>query len=113
VVKNNRIVVFFKDSYTSSPLAFICEMIEAVFLISASAILSFTILAPNGWYFVPLYLVGSMLGIVSAVIRKAAFVIVLCSWFTIMNIVALAQLVVNYCNENNCAYVTNLGFIGG
>ena len=113
MVKNNCIVVFFKDSYTSSPLAFICEMIEAVFLISASAILSFTILAPNGWYFVPLYLVGSMLGIVSAVIRKAAFVIVLCSWFTIMNIVALAQLVVNYCNENNCAYVTNLGFIGG
>ena len=68
-------------------------MIEAVFLISASAILSFTILAPNGWYFVPLYLVGSMLGIVSAVLRKAAFVIVLCSWFTVMNIIALAQLI--------------------
>jgi len=109
----NRIVSFFKDSYTSSPLAFICEMIEAMFLITASAILSFTILAPNGWYFVPLYLVGSMLGIVSAVIRKAAFVIVLCSWFTIMNIVALAQLVVVYCNENNCSYATSLGFING
>ena len=88
----NKVVTFFKESYTSSPLAFICEMIEAVFLISASAILSFTILAPNGWYFVPLYLVGSMLGIVSAIIRKAAFVIVLCSWFTIMNIFALVQL---------------------
>ena len=84
---------FFKDSYISSPVAFCCEMVEAVFLISASAILSFTILAPNGWYFVPLYLVGSMLGIVSAILRKAAFVIVLCSWFTIMNIVALAQLI--------------------
>ena len=89
----NRVVTFFKDSYTSSPLAFVCEMIEAVFLISASAILSFTILEPNGWHFVPLYLVGSMLGIVSAVLRKAAFVIVLCSWFTGMNIIALAQLV--------------------
>ena len=88
----NKIINFFKDSYTSSPLAFICEMIEAIFLISASAILSFTILEPNGWQFVPLYLVGSMLGIVSAVIRKAAFVIVLCSWFTIMNIFALVQL---------------------
>ena len=92
MVKNNKIVIFFKDSYTSSPLAFICEMIEAIFLISASAILSFTILQPNGWQFVPLYLVGSMLGIVSAVIRKAAFVIVLCSWFTGMNIFALVQL---------------------
>tara|TARA_B100000674_G_C37557253_1_gene785661 strand:- start:243 stop:524 length:282 start_codon:yes stop_codon:yes gene_type:complete len=88
-----RVVSFFKDSYIASPFAFVCEMIEAVFLISASAILSFTILAPNGWYFVPLYLVGSMLGIVSAVLRKAAFVIVLCSWFTVMNIIALAQLV--------------------
>ena len=104
---------FFAESYRSSPLAFVCEIIEATFLISASAILSFTILAPNGWYFIPLYLVGSMLGIVSAVLRKAAFVIILCSWFTIMNVIALAQLVVNYCNENSCAYVTNLGFIGG
>ena len=83
---------FWINSYKLSPFAFYCEMIEAVFLISASAILSFTILAPNGWYFVPLYLVGSMLGIVSAVIRKAAFVIVLCSWFTGMNIFALVQL---------------------
>ena len=88
----NKVINFFKDSYIISPTAFICEMIEAVFLISASAILSFTILQPNGWYFVPLYLIGSMLGIVSAVIRKAAFVIVLCSWFTIMNIFALVQL---------------------
>ena len=83
----------FKDSYKLSPFAFYCEVVEATLLISASAILSFTILAPNGWYFIPLYLVGSMLGIVSAVLRKAAFVIILCSWFTIMNIIALAQLV--------------------
>ena len=88
-----KVVSFFKDSYTSSPLAFVCEMIEAVFLISASAILSFTILEPNGWHFVPLYLVGSMLGIVSAILRKAAFVIILCSCFTVMNVIALAQLV--------------------
>ena len=88
-----KVVNFFKDSYTSSPIAFVCEIIEAVFLISASAILSFTILAPNGWYFIPLYLVGSMLGIVSAILRKAAFVIILCSWFTVMNVIALAQLI--------------------
>ena len=89
-----KVVNFFKDSYTSSPIAFVCEIIEAVFLISASAILSFTILAPNGWYFIPLYLVGSMLGIVSAILRKAAFVIILCSWFTVMNVIALAQLII-------------------
>lgn len=84
---------FWINSYKLSPLAFYCEMIEAVFLISASAILSFTILDPNGWHFVPLYLIGSILGIVSAIIRKAAFVIVLCSWFTAMNLWALAQLI--------------------
>ena len=88
-----NIVEFFRNSYKLSPLAFYCEMIEALFLISASAILSFTILDPNGWHFVPLYLIGSMLGVISAIIRKAAFVIVLCSWFTIMNIIALVQLI--------------------
>jgi hypothetical protein len=84
---------FWINSYKLSPLAFYCEMIEAVFLISASAILSFTILDPDGWHFVPLYLIGSMLGIVSAIIRQAAFVIVLCSWFTAMNLYALVQLI--------------------
>ena len=84
---------FWINSYKLSPLAFYCEMIEAVFLISASAILSFTILDPNGWHFVPLYLIGSMLGIISAIIRQAAFVIILCSWFTAMNLYALVQLI--------------------
>lgn len=84
---------FFYNSYKLSPLAFYCEMIEALFLISASAVLSVTILDPNGWTFVPLYLIGSILGIVSAIIRKAAFVIVLCSWFTAMNLFALVQLI--------------------
>ena len=84
---------FWINSYKLSPLAFYCEMIEAVFLITASAILSFTILDPDGWHFVPLYLIGSMLGIVSAIIRQAAFVIVLCSWFTAMNLYALVQLI--------------------
>jgi|TARA_R110002096_G_scaffold371345_2_gene564750 hypothetical protein len=88
-----KIYKFFKDSYKLSPVAFYCEMVEAAFLISASAVLSVTILDPNGWHFVPLYLLGSMLGVVSAIIRKAAFVIVLCSWFTIMNIYALIQLI--------------------
>jgi hypothetical protein len=84
---------FWINSYKLSPLAFYCEMIEAVFLITASAILSFTILDPDGWHFVPLYLIGSMLGIISAIIRQAAFVIVLCSWFTAMNLYALVQLI--------------------
>ena len=87
-----RVKSFFKESYRLSPIAFYCEMIEAVFLITASAILSFTILDPATKLFVPMYLIGSILGIVSAVIRQAAFVILLCSWFTAMNLFALVQL---------------------
>jgi len=89
-----KITNFWKESYKSSPLAFYCEMIEAVFLIAASAILSFTILDPATTIFVPMYLIGSLLGVISAVIRQAAFVIVLCSWFVVMNCLALLQLFV-------------------
>lgn len=87
-----KVKSFFEESYRLSPIAFYCEMVEALFLISASAILSFTILDPATTIFVPLYLVGSVLGIVSAVIRQAAFVIILCSWFSAMNLWALIQL---------------------
>ena len=83
---------FVKDSYTFSPIGFWCEMVEASLLITASAILTFTILDPATRIFIPMYFFGSALGIISAVIRKAAFVIVLCSWFTIMNAIALVQL---------------------
>ena len=93
MINISQVKSFFKESYKLSPVAFYCEMVEAAFLISASAVLSVTILDPNGWHFVPLYLLGSILGVVSAIIRKAAFVIVLCSWFTIMNIYALIQLI--------------------
>ena len=88
----SRIGEFFKESYRTSPVAFYAEMIEAALLISASAVLTFTILDPATKIFVPMYLVGSLLGVVSAVIRQAAFVIVLCSWFVMMNTIALYQL---------------------
>ena len=85
----DRIVKFFKESHRLSPTAFYCEMIEALFLISASAVLTFTVLNPATKIFIPMYLIGSILGVISAVIRQAAFVIVLCSWFTLMNTIAL------------------------
>ena len=88
----DRIVKFFKESHRLSPTAFYCEMIEALFLISASAVLTFTVLNPATKIFIPMYLIGSILGVISAVIRQAAFVIVLCSWFTLMNTIALTKL---------------------
>jgi len=84
---------FIKESHRLSPLAFYCEMVETVLLLTASAILSFTVLDPATELFIPLYLAGSILGIVSTVIRKAFFAIVLCGWFTAMNTIALITLV--------------------
>ena len=87
-----KIIKFFKESHRLSPTAFYCEMAEATFLISASAILTFTVLDPATRIFIPLYFIGSILGVISAIIRQAAFVIVLCSWFTLMNAIALVKL---------------------
>ena len=86
------IVEFFKESYRLSPLAFYCEMAETTVLLAASAILTFTVLDPATEIFIPLYLIGSILGVISTVIRKAAFAIVLCAWFVIMNSIAMVQL---------------------
>ena len=90
-----KVIEFFKESYRLSPLAFWCESVETVLLISASAVLTYTVLDPATWIFVPMYLVGSALGIVSSVIRKVAMVIFLCSWFTLMNLIALITLIIH------------------
>ena len=39
-----------------------------------------------------MYFVGSMMGVISTTIRKAAFATILTSWFTIMNGIALVKL---------------------
>ena len=88
----NGVIDFFKESYRLSPFAFYCELLEAVLLISASAILTYTVLDPATKIFIPLYLIGSILGTISTVIRRAGFAIVLCGWFVIMNTIAMVQL---------------------
>ena len=85
----NKVVKYFKESHRLSPLAFWCEVVECILLVGASAVLTYTVLDPAMWIFVPLYMVGSFLGIISAVIRKAAMVIFLCSCFTLRNLIAL------------------------
>lgn len=88
----NSVIKFFKDSYKMSPLAFYCELVEAVMLIGASAVLTFTILDPATKIFIPMYLVGSILGVISTWIRRAGFAIVLTLWFVVMNSIAMVQL---------------------
>ena len=87
-----RIKDHFKKSYELSPTAYYCELVETVLLITASAILTFTVLDPATKIFIPLYFVGSCLGIVSTVIRVAPMATVLCTWFAVMNLAAMVQL---------------------
>mgnify|MGYP003638306984 FL=1 len=90
----HKIIEYVKESHRLSPVAFYCEMVETVLLMTASVILTFTVLNPATELFIPLYLIGSILGVISTIIRKAAFAIVLCAWFVLMNSIALLQLFV-------------------
>ena len=88
----NTVINYFKESYKQSKVAFYCELCEAVLVGGASATLTFTVLDPATKVFVPMYFVGSMMGVISTTIRKAAFATILTSWFTIMNGIALVKL---------------------
>ena len=90
----HKVIEYIKESHRLSPLAFYCEMAETTILIAASAILTLTVLDPATEIFIPLYFIGCILGVISTVIRKAAFAIVLCAWFVVMNFIALLQLFV-------------------
>jgi hypothetical protein len=84
----------FRRSYELSPTAYYCELGETTILIAASAILTFTVLDPATRIFIPLYFLGSCLGIISTIIRVAPMATILCSWFAIMNLVAMIKLFV-------------------
>jgi len=87
IVKN-----YFKQSYKQSKVAFYCELCEAVLVGGASATLTLTVLDPATKVFIPMYFVGSIMGVISTTIRKAAFATILTGWFTIMNAIALVKL---------------------
>ena len=88
----NTILKYFKQSYKQSKVAFYCELCEAILVGGASATLTFTVLDPATKVFVPMYFIGSLMGIISTTIRKAAFATILTGWFTIMNAIALVKL---------------------
>ena len=88
----NTVINYFKESYKQSKVAFYCELCEAILVGGASATLTFTVLDPATKVFIPMYFVGSLMGVISTTIRKAAFATILTSWFTIMNAIALVKL---------------------
>ena len=89
-----KIIEFWQQSYTSNPTAFWVEMVSAISVIIGSAILTYTVLNPRPDIFVPFYAVGSIMGLWGAVLRQAAWVVVLTTWFTAMNLISMYQLFV-------------------
>ena len=86
-----NIVDFFKRSYQTDRAAFYAEIVETMLLVTASAVLAFTILDPATTIFIPLYLCGSILGMFSTY-RRGSSAVILTTWFTIMNSFAFVQL---------------------
>ena len=90
-----KIISYFGETYKLSPVIFYAELIELVLLVGASIVLTVTVLDPATQWFIPLYLVGSIFGLTSAILRRAGFVILLCGWFTMMNMISLVRLVMD------------------
>lgn len=86
-----RIKDFFIESYNNNPKAFYVEMTEAGATMTASLVMSLTVLNPATTVFIPLFLIGGILGTVSCYMRKSS-AIVLTSWFTAVNLWAFTQL---------------------
>jgi hypothetical protein len=90
-----KIISYFGETYRLSPVIFYAELIELVLLVGASIVLTVTVLDPATQWFIPLYLVGSIFGLTSAILRRAGFVILLCGWFTMMNMISLVRLIMD------------------
>lgn len=86
-----KVSEFFKRSYSTDRTAFYAEITETIVLMVASGTLAFTILDPATKIFVPLYLIGSLLGMFSTYRRGSSALIMVC-WFTAMNLFAFIQL---------------------
>ena len=86
-----RISEFFKESYKSNPKAFAVEVFEGITTMTASLIMSLTVLDPATKVFIPLFLVGGIAGTISCYLRKSS-AIVLTVWFTAVNAWAFVQL---------------------
>lgn len=92
----NKIINFFKQSYANDRTAFYAEITETVVLMTASAMMSLTIVDtatsnPYAYIFTPLYLVGSLLAVFSTY-RRGSSAILLTTWFVGFNLWAFIQL---------------------
>ena len=67
-------------------------MLATISVVIGSFLIAYTVLSLEPILFIPFYLFGSMCSLIAAIIRKAVWVIVMTSWFTVMNIAGLTRL---------------------
>ena len=90
-----KIKNYWVESYEQNPLLFWIEMSATVSVIIGSFLIAYTVLDLEPIKFIPFYLFGSICSLISAIIRKAVWVIVMTTWFTTMNLAGLIQILVN------------------
>ena len=82
----DRVIKFWQHSYYSDKIAFYVELVSVIFTVTGSTLLAFSAASPDMRIIYPLYLVGSITGAVSAWRRNMAWIMLLCCYFSIMNV---------------------------
>ena len=90
-----KVKIYWLSSYIQNPLVFWIEMAATISVVIGSFLIAYTVLELDPITFIPFYLVGSICSLIAAIIRKAVWVIVMTTWFTVMNVAGLAQLLLN------------------
>ncbi len=88
----DRVVQFWQHSYHSDKFAFYVELVSVIFTVAGSTLLAFSAAAPDMRIVYPLYLVGSVTGVISAWRRKMAWIMLL---FVALSFVAIMSNVKN------------------
>jgi len=81
-----RTINFWKDSYYSDSVAFYFELVSFVFTVTASMTLALTANDPNMVYVYPGFFVGSVTQAYASYRRGAAWVLLLTSYFAVVNV---------------------------
>lgn len=76
---------FWIESYKSDPIAFACEGLSFLFLVSSSLTLAITANAPNMLLVYPGFFLGSILSLISSYRRKIGWTMMLTIYFIIVN----------------------------
>lgn len=81
-----KIIEFWRSSYESDRIAFYLELSSFIFTVGASATLAISAAAPDMRIVYPIFLIGSITGLLGYIRRKLAWPMMLTGWFVIVNV---------------------------